>query len=1020
MALVPLFVIFAPLVGALVVALFSKNPKRRNATVVIANLISFLLLIHMYRPVVAGISFGSHIYRGIEVSLPFVFGLGLNFRVDTVSLLIALVTSFVYSLSCIYATSYMAEEHAQTRYFSFVLLTLSANLGVLLAKDFFSLFIFFEAMAIFSYVLVIHEENKQAMEAGKLYIYMSIIGGLALLAGIILLYSFTGRLDIAPMASIIEKGMPSLKYPVAALMIAGFGTKAGIFFLHIWLPEAHPVAPTPASALLSGLMIKVGAYGIIRTVNTLFAPTHLTSTTLNNLGYVLIWTGVLTMFFGVVNALLSSNCKRMLAYHSVSQMGFIVMGIGCAAYLGRDGAMGLAGALYHIVNHALFKAGLFLSIGAVYLRTKELDMYKLGGLWRNMPFTCLACFIAVMGITGAPFFNGFASKTLLHHAINEAYEGSAQFSGTRLPILSLKLAEIIFMLTCFGTFCSNLKMWLFVFIWKRPEKYRDVKPEPASMKIALGALSVAILFIGLRPNWMIEKFIGPSLAYFGYEPASHPYHILFNLHAPAGILKSTIPILYDPRTLSAFGTTEALQNLVACGLVALGGGMVFVLGYRFGWFHVRPPEWVSVKYWYTKLAEAFVVAIPVPVRAFDAAWDGLVVAAMVSAWQPRIFPERNRSIAASMLDKASGYLQEIMLLARKFDGYLDQIITLSLVDIWVQRTGIGLSSAVSQHETSSGTILAGSNGQTFPAEEFEQIYISETFEKLTHALGATCSGLKSLDRRWDKIVTKVVLDSWLAEPLEAIFVGAERPPSKPGGGKIGEVSVEEFEQLDQLHQLYEELKNFKFNDFFKWIKTIDRRWDKMVTRVVLDAWLAGSPETILGLPSGEVPSSDKTKAGRGRAQEPDSLAELYAELKDLKFSDFFEWLKGLNERLDRMITKATVDTWLAGPSEDILGPTPDINLPEKKSGNGEKPDGEPDFQQLLNELFRELRSLKSSEFAIWLKEVNNRLDHFVTAASIEEPSAPEVDGKKDAAEANAKAKSPTSKLGRRLKRIFFD
>ncbi len=572
----PFFACMVPIIGAILAAFWGKKEKVRNGIVIGASLVTLAIVVSMYNPAYRG---------GVEYSLPTVLGWGLRFKVDLVGLLIAIVTSFVWCLSCIYATSYMAHEHARTRYYFFCLMTEAANLGVLLTKDFFSLFLFFELMAIFSWVLVVHEEDENAMAAGRLYLYMSIIGGLFLLGGIMLLYAFTGQMNIQPLAHLIDEIPSAIRYLMAIAMIVGFGIKAGIFFFHVWLPEAHPIAPTPASALLSGLMIKAGAYGILRTVNTLFAPlaeqgaeavvheTHASWTMLTTLGYSLIWVGVITMFFGVVNALMSPNCKRMLAYHSVSQMGFIVMGLGVAAYLGKDGAMGLAGGLYHIINHALFKSALFLSIGAVYLRTRELDMYKLGGLWRNMPFTCVACFIAVMGISGAPLFNGFASKTILHHAINEAYEGSVVYSATGQLDIALRLAEVFFMLTCFGTFCSNVKMWLFVFIWKRPEKYRDVKPEPFSMKIALGTLSLAILFVGLRPNWMIEKFIGPALAYFGYEPATHAYHILFNAHGVSGTLRSTIPLLYDPKTLSLLGSPDALHNLVGCGVAILGGGI---------------------------------------------------------------------------------------------------------------------------------------------------------------------------------------------------------------------------------------------------------------------------------------------------------------------------------------------------------------------------------------------------------------------------------------------------------------
>ncbi|MEW6188772.1 MAG: proton-conducting transporter membrane subunit, partial [Actinomycetota bacterium] len=629
-AFLPFLAVLIPFIGAVFAAIFSGKTKIRNAIVVSTTILTFVIVLCMYQPVVQGIHIGEHFYRGIECSFPSGLGFGINFGVDAVGLLIAAITAFIWALSCIYATSYMSVEHAQGRYYFFALLTLGANLGVLLTKDFFSLFLFFELLAVFSYVLVVHEETEEAMAAGRLYLYMSVIGGLLLLGGIIILAAKVGKIDIAPMAALMKKTMPSyLRYLVAIMMIAGFGSKAGIFFLHVWLPEAHPIAPTPASALLSGLMIKAGAYGILRTVNTLFAPvaraaahssTHASHATqaaqaahgagwtmLTSLGYGLIWIGVITMFFGVVNALLSPNCKRMLAYHSVSQMGYIVMGLGCAAYLGTDGAMGLAGGLYHIVNHALFKAGLFLAIGAVYFRTRELDMYKLGGMWRNMPFTALACFIAVCGISGIPLFNGFASKTILHHAILEAYEHSAHYSAVHRPDILLIIAEVFFVLTAFGTFCSNMKMWSFVFIWKRPEKFKDVEPEPLSMRIAMFAISAAILFIGLKPNWLLEKFIGPALANFGFDPVSHPYHILYNIHATG--LRSTIPLLYDPKTYAFLTNPEVVHNLLGLSICILGGGMYFILGYRFGWFHVDPPEWVSIKYWYLKLAAGTVFLI---------------------------------------------------------------------------------------------------------------------------------------------------------------------------------------------------------------------------------------------------------------------------------------------------------------------------------------------------------------------------------------------------------------------------
>lgn len=620
-ALFPFLAVLIPICGAFLVLLTRRYERVRNTVIVTTTLATLGIILSMYQPVIQGIKIHGHLYKGIEYSLKATLGGGIYFKVDPVSLLVAGITAFLWVISSIYALSYMTHERARTRYAFFVLLTLAADLGVLLSKDFFSLFLFFEVLGLASALLVFHTETKKARNAGKLYIWFGVIGGLGLLLGILLIYTFTGQINIQPLGELANLFSPTyLKYVAAGFMIFGFGCKAGIFFCHVWLPEAHPVAPTPASALLSGVIIKAGAYGILRTVNTLFAPSASQAETvsqvaktasphwsaLTSLGYGLIMIGVITMFLGVINALMSHNCKRMLAYHSVSQMGYIVFGLGCAAYLGREGAMGLAGGLYHIVNHALFKGSLFLCVGAVYFRTGELDMYKLGGLWRNMPFTAVACFIAVMGISGVPLFNGFVSKTILHHAAIESIEYSTHLTVSGRPDSLLQIAEILFLLTAFGTFCSNFKMWLFLFIWKQPDRYKEVKSAPTSMKVALFALSAAILFIGIKPNWLLEKFIGPALASFGFEASSHAYHSLYNIHA-AEAIKSTIAILYNPNTLSYLGSPDALHNTMIAALEVLGGGTYFILGYRFGWFHYQAPEWFAVIWWYDRAARSFLL-----------------------------------------------------------------------------------------------------------------------------------------------------------------------------------------------------------------------------------------------------------------------------------------------------------------------------------------------------------------------------------------------------------------------------
>lgn len=569
----PLWIVIIPLIGAFALLFRPQSDRHRNGIVVGASALTFVLLLFLYRPVMEG---------GVKYAFSYLPGLEMSFKLDPAGWLIALVTALLWTASSIYAISYMTHEGKRSRYDFFTLCTLSANLGVLLAGDYFTLFLFFEALIFFPYPLIAHREDAPSIKGANLYLYIGFAASLALLAGMVLLRKYTGSLAIQPIAAEIAGSMDSgIKYQIAALMIIGFGGKAGIFLEHVWLPEAHPVAPTPASALLSGAMIKAGAYGIFRVVTQLFFPQGESAEgwlTLSSIGYATIWIGVITMFFAVLSALISSDSKRMLAFHSVSQMGYIVLGIGCAAYLGREGAMGAAGALYHIFNHALFKAALFLGVGAVYFRTHELDMYKLGGLKQNMPVAAVCLLIAVCGISGIPFFNGFASKSVLHHALSESY------AHGRDPLL--KFAEIIFTVTGAGTFASTMKLFILTFLNERPHKYEKVESEPLPMKIGMISLAAVILFIGFFPNFLLQTVIGPGLAFLGFNPAP----------------VSGMAILYP----GAGSFSDVLHNLFAEIQVVLLGGALLWAGLKYGWFHIHVPKFATFEFYFSKMINLFV------------------------------------------------------------------------------------------------------------------------------------------------------------------------------------------------------------------------------------------------------------------------------------------------------------------------------------------------------------------------------------------------------------------------------
>ncbi len=497
---IPLVVIILPLLGGPLEAILGKkNEMIRDTFVVNSTFVTFILVILMYPQVMQG---------DLNFSIPGVLGFGLNFRVDILSYIMAVTAGVLWLFVTIYAHDYMNMEHHRDRFYLWMSITFSGILGTVMAADLFTMFLFFELMTFSSYVLVAHNESTESILAGNSYIFIGVVGGLSLLLGMIILYSQTGTFAFTPLASQIAQ-MGNIKYVMSFLFIVGFGIKAGMLPLHIWLPKAHPVAPTPASALLSGILIKVGAYGILRLTTSIFMPAMSEIAGYadplwnmsKNIGFIVTWMGIITMTAGVYLALQQTNMKKMLAYHSISQMGYIIMGIGVEAYLGYKGGMGFAGAIYHIVNHALFKSLLFMVVGVVYLRTKELNMYKLGGLWKKLPFTALVALIASLGIAGVPLFNGFASKSLLHHAIIEAYHyGHASF----------RYAEWIFIAVSAGTVCSFIKLFKLTFLGKLPKKYENMQGEKGMMDLAMGGLAILIIAIGHFPGFIMNRFIIPA------------------------------------------------------------------------------------------------------------------------------------------------------------------------------------------------------------------------------------------------------------------------------------------------------------------------------------------------------------------------------------------------------------------------------------------------------------------------------------------------------------------------------
>jgi formate hydrogenlyase subunit 3/multisubunit Na+/H+ antiporter MnhD subunit len=262
---------------------------------------------------------------------------------------------------------------------------------------------------------------------------------------------------------------------VVALFVVGFGTKAGIAPFHPWLPDAHAEAPSPVSALLSGVMIKMAAYALARTV-TIFFPAYTALTVF------IVVLGAFTMLLGGIMALVQDDLKRLLAYSSVSQMGYVIMGLGFGTYLG------VYGGLFHLLHHAVAKALLFLSIGAVIYATSARAMSQLGGLGRRMPITAVCFFIGAFSISGLPPFSGFMSKLTLFLAGAQA----GMWSAVGIAIFTSLLTLIVVMRAGQAVFWGSAKSSGIA-----PD---NVKEAPASLYVAMAALAGVSILLGVYPQ----------------------------------------------------------------------------------------------------------------------------------------------------------------------------------------------------------------------------------------------------------------------------------------------------------------------------------------------------------------------------------------------------------------------------------------------------------------------------------------------------------------------------------------
>jgi multicomponent Na+:H+ antiporter subunit D len=396
-------------------------------------------------------------------------------RIDTLSVFMAFLYAIIGLFATVYSFRYMERDTGLSEYYTLLLGMIAGMTGVVFAGDFFTLFVFWEFMCLTSYTLVAFRKQKwEPIEAGFKYLIMSATGSATILLAMSFLYGMCGTLNFATLAVWLSEATPDMwLYMTLALIIAGFGIKAAIVPFHTWLPDAHPAAPAPVSALLSGVLVQTGAYGLIRVLLTVFGSMQ------GVWQATLAIFAVFTMFIGNFLALLQYDIKRLLAYSTIAQMGYILFGIATGLH------QGLTGSFFHTMNHALMKSLLFLSAGGLIYRTGTRDLRELQGIRRAMPITSMSLAVGAVAIAAIPPLNGFWSEWLIVLAGLEA----GMFPFSALMVINMLLSVAYYL------------RLIYILVLKEPTPVSAKATEaPASMLIPIMILAVLCIIIGIYPG----------------------------------------------------------------------------------------------------------------------------------------------------------------------------------------------------------------------------------------------------------------------------------------------------------------------------------------------------------------------------------------------------------------------------------------------------------------------------------------------------------------------------------------
>jgi len=491
----PVFLLITPLVSAIfsaLISLFLKTEKIQKIIAFIGLSLPFFYLILLFQE----LSNGTIEYDIGGWTKPYSITLVIDELAFTLAFITSIITflSFVYSLKCM--------KNKDGKFYFFFLIMVSGLYGIFLTGDIFNLYVFFELTVVSSYILITYGDKKLSLKASFKYLVIGSLASFFFLLGIGLLYIKIGLLNIEYLSIHIHNIDTQTQIVIFSLFLGAIGIKAAIIPFHAWLVSAHSTAPSPISAILSGITVKTGVYIFIR----IFALGF----TLQNLNEMIMVFGAITALGGVIGALVEWDIKRVISYHTISQIGFIVVGIGAFS------TIGVAGGVYHIVNHAVFKGLLFLCAGAIIYRTGSKDIRE-HNIGKAMPITLITYIIAALSISGITPFNGSISKSMIESSVYD------------YPIIWL-----ILVFASIGTIASFSKIFYYSFR-KSPKKFRETskyQEVPFSMQLPMLVLAFLCILMGVFPNLWLDTLILPASSSIisGYSAMQikflDPLHIL--------------------------------------------------------------------------------------------------------------------------------------------------------------------------------------------------------------------------------------------------------------------------------------------------------------------------------------------------------------------------------------------------------------------------------------------------------------------------------------------------------------